>query len=228
MTHSEHGGEAVVGSGAPGVSRRHYWDWTSAGRAPNHGYLVPGVLRALGRPDGRRLLDVGCGNGALSAELAAAGWDVTGIDFEVHGVELAQAAHPDIAFAVHDIDDPLPASLRGGFDVVLAAEVVEHLFLPRELFARAREALGERGTMVVTTPYHGYAKNLALALSGRFDDHWVPLSDYGHIKFFSRRTLGALARECGVEPTRWYRLGRIPPLAASMVMVGTVGGGPAG
>ena len=64
--------------------------------------------------------------------------------------------------------------------------------------------------MVVTTPYHGYAKNLALAVTGRFDGHWVPLSDYGHIKFFSKRTLGMLARECGVEPTRWYRLGRNP------------------
>ena len=78
----------------------------------------------------------------------------------------------------------------GTFDTVLSAEVVEHLFLPRELFARAREALGDGGRLVVTTPYHGYAKNLALAVFGQFDQHWVPLSDYGHIKFFSKATLG--------------------------------------
>jgi 2-polyprenyl-6-hydroxyphenyl methylase/3-demethylubiquinone-9 3-methyltransferase len=219
MIDHQHRGDVVTVAGEPGASRDNYYEWTSAGPADNHGYLVPGVLRALGPPGGR-LLDIGCGNGALTAALAGAGWEVTGIDFEEHGIALARAAHPGAAFAVHDIYEPLPEALRGRYDAVLSAEVIEHLFLPREVFARAREALGGRGTVTVTTPYHGYAKNLAIAVTGRFDQHWSPRSDYGHIKFFSRRTLGALARECGVEPVRWERIGRIPPLAASMVMTG--------
>jgi 2-polyprenyl-3-methyl-5-hydroxy-6-metoxy-1,4-benzoquinol methylase len=227
MIDTEHRGDVVVTEGGPGASRSHYWEWTSADRAPNHGYLVPAVLAALGRPEGRRLLDIGCGNGALTAELALAGWEVTGIDFEESGIERARQAHPGVTFAVHDIYRPLPSGLRGRFDAVLSAEVIEHLFLPRELFARAREAVAAEGSLVLTTPYHGYAKNLALAVTGRFDGHWVPTSDYGHIKFFSRRTLGALARECGVEPVCWRRVGRIPPLAASMIMTGRLPG-PAG
>ncbi|HUA94795.1 MAG TPA: class I SAM-dependent methyltransferase [Acidimicrobiales bacterium] len=224
MIDSRHKSEASVAEGAPGASRSHYWEWTSADRAPNHTYLVPGVLRALGDPAGRRLLDLGCGNGALTAELAVAGWEVTGLDFEESGIERARQAHPGVTFAVHDIYQPLPESLRGRFDAVLSAEVIEHLFLPRELFARAREAVSAPSTIVVTTPYHGYAKNLALAVTGKFDGHWVPGSDYGHIKFFSRRTLAALARECGVEPYWWHRVGRIPPLAASMIMTGWIRG----
>lgn len=195
-----------------------YWRWERADPPPDHRYLVPAVLKALGDARSRTLLDVGCGNGALSARLADAGFAVTGIDFEPSGVDLARRAHPGLSFAVHDVGDPLPVEMAGFFDVVVATEIVEHLFRPRVLFARAREALGPQGEIVVSTPYHGYAKNLALALSGKFDDHWGPCTDYGHVKFFSRRTLGALAAECGFEPTGCVLAGRVPALAATMVM----------
>jgi 2-polyprenyl-6-hydroxyphenyl methylase/3-demethylubiquinone-9 3-methyltransferase len=39
----------------------------------------------------------------------------------------------------------------------------------------------------VTTPYHGYVKNLALAVTGQLDRHWQPWRDGGHIKFFFAR-----------------------------------------
>ncbi len=216
MTARPASGEPVVPR--PGESREGYWTWTSPDDAPNYGYLVPGVLDALVRAGGRRVLDLGCGNGALTARMAAAGFERSGLDGEPSGIEQARAAHPEIDFFVHDLAQPLPRSRQGTVDTVLSAEVVEHLFLPRELFARAREALGDRGRLVVSTPYHGYAKNLAIAVVGRFDQHWVPLSDYGHIKFFSKATLGALAGECGFEPVRWQRLGRLAPVAATMVM----------
>jgi 2-polyprenyl-3-methyl-5-hydroxy-6-metoxy-1,4-benzoquinol methylase len=199
-------------------SRSQYWEWTSATEAPNHRYLAPAVLRMLGPPGGRRLLDVGCGNGALTAKLAAAGFEVTGVDFEPHGIEHARAAHPGIEFLWHDVSNPLPAAMLGRFDVVTSAEMIEHLFLPRDLFARAREALGGRGELLVTTPNHGYTKNLAMALLDRFDVHVQALSDYGHIKFFSKRTLAQMATECGFTPVSWARAGRVPPIAASMLM----------
>jgi 2-polyprenyl-3-methyl-5-hydroxy-6-metoxy-1,4-benzoquinol methylase len=205
------------------VTDAGYPEWTFSGEAENHHYLVPAVLRSLPHQRGLRLLDIGCGNGALSARMAEAGMKVTGIDFTESGIERAQASYPGLEFKTHDITEPLPSELRGAFDVVTSAEVIEHLFLPRVLFARASEALAPGGTLIVTTPYHGYWKNLALALSGRFDGHWVARSDYGHIKFFSKRTLGALARECGFEPVRWIRAGRIPPLAATMVMTAKPG-----
>jgi 2-polyprenyl-6-hydroxyphenyl methylase/3-demethylubiquinone-9 3-methyltransferase len=201
-----------------GASASGYPEWTFSGEAENHHYLVPAVLHSLPDEKGLRLLDIGCGNGALSARLAQAGMKVTGIDFTLSGIDRARGSFPDLEFAAHDITEPLPPELAGKFDVVVSAEVIEHLFLPRVLFARATEALVPGGTLIVTTPYHGYWKNLAIALTGRFDPHWVPLSDYGHIKFFSKDTLGTLARECGFEPVRWIRAGRIPPLAATMVM----------
>jgi 2-polyprenyl-3-methyl-5-hydroxy-6-metoxy-1,4-benzoquinol methylase len=204
----------------PGDIESRYPEWTFSGEALNHHYLVPAVLKALRELGPRRVLDIGCGNGWLSAQVAKAGITVTGIDFTPSGIERAKASFPDLELLVHDAGEPLPDALRGQFDVVLSAEMIEHLFLPRTLFARAREALVPEGHVVITTPYHGYLKNLALAITGKFDHHWAVSSDFGHINFFSERTLAELARQCGFEPIAWDRAGRIGPLAATMVMTG--------
>ncbi len=147
---------------------------------------------------------------------------LTGIDFTSSGIDRARQSFPTLQFLDHDINEPLPEDLLGQFDVVLSAEVIEHLFFPRTVFARAREALGSEGHVILSTPFHGYFKNLALALTGKFDHHWQVGSDFGHIKFFSQRSLGAMARECGFDPIFWGRGGRLRPLAATMVMTGKI------
>lgn len=149
----------------------------------------------------------------MTARVAEVGYEATGIDFTETGIERARSSFPNINLRLHDIRDPLPDEMRGQFDAVLSCDVIEHLFLPRDLLLRAREALSPTGHVVIATPYHGYWKNLSLALLNRFDQHWTPKSDYGHIKFFSVRTLGELLDECGFEPLGTLRVGRIPPLA---------------
>lgn len=206
------------GSGAPTFSRDGYYEWRYSGPSDNHHYLLP-ALRSCLPPPGGRLVDLGCGNGFLTAQLAEDGWTATGVEGTPTGVAQARQSWPGLTFVQHDLDVPLPASLRGAFDVVVSTDVIEHLYLPRELLARAREALAGAGTLVLSTPYHGYWKNLALAATGRLDGHLQALADYGHVKFFSERTLAALALECGFRPRRFLRAGRIRPLAASMIMV---------
>ncbi|MGH8995184.1 MAG: class I SAM-dependent methyltransferase [Acidimicrobiales bacterium] len=212
--------ETVV---TPRRSRAAYYEWEFSGPTPNHRYLIPALRTCLTLAGGARLLDLGSGNGYVTAQLRDAGMAVTGVEGTPSGVERASRSWPDIPFVQHDITTPLPASLCGRFDVVTSVEVIEHLFLPREVFARAREALGEQGTLIVSTPFHGYWKNLALALAGKWDAHHQPLSDFGHVKFFSEDLLGAMAEECGFRPRRFLRAGRAQPLAATMLMVADLG-----
>jgi len=56
-----------------------------------------------------------------------------------------------------------------------------------------------------------------MALSGKTDAHFTALWDHGHIKFWSVRTLGELLGEVGFSDVRFERVGRIPPLAKSMI-----------
>ena len=61
----------------------------------------------------------------------------------------------------------------------------------------AFELLRPGGLFVVPTPYNGYLKNVALAVSGRMDRHWIALWDGGHIKFWSWKTIRVMLKEGG-------------------------------
>jgi 2-polyprenyl-6-hydroxyphenyl methylase/3-demethylubiquinone-9 3-methyltransferase len=196
--------------------------WEHAGHACTHRYLLPEVervLAGLGLPEGRkRIFDLGCGNGSAAAALQARGYEMAGVDPSPSGIAQARAAHPGLALAVGSTDDDL-AAIHGRFPVVISLEVVEHVYAPRRFARRVWELLEDGGTAIVSTPYHGYWKNLALAVTGRMDRHFTALWDHGHIKFFSRATLRLLLEEAGFVDVRIVRVGRIPPLARSMIAV---------
>jgi 2-polyprenyl-6-hydroxyphenyl methylase/3-demethylubiquinone-9 3-methyltransferase len=75
------------------------------------------------------------------------------------------------------------------------------------------------GCLVISTPYHGYVKNLALAITGKLESHFTVLWDYGHIKFWSKQTLYHLLVEAGFVIQRFRGAGRIPYLWKSMILV---------
>ncbi|WP_051356335.1 class I SAM-dependent methyltransferase [Azorhizobium doebereinerae] len=201
--------------------------YASAEPSGAHAYLLPCLARILdeferqdtGHQDaGRRLIDVGCGNGAVTQVLAARGYDVVGIDPSQEGIAQANRAYPHLAIHQGSAYDDLAATY-GVFDVVVSLEVVEHLYDPRRYARVIFDLLKPGGLTVLSTPYHSYLKNLALAASGRMDAHFTALWDHGHIKFWSRRTLAALLRESGFPEVTYHRVGRVPFLAKSMVAV---------
>jgi 2-polyprenyl-3-methyl-5-hydroxy-6-metoxy-1,4-benzoquinol methylase len=103
--------------------------------------------------------------------------------------------------------------------VVVSLEVIEHCFHPRRFAKTFYDLIAPGGIGILSTPYHGYWKNLALAVAGKWDDHLTVLWEGGHIKFFSKRTLGMLLAESGFNYIRFIRVGRIPPLAKSMIAI---------
>jgi 2-polyprenyl-6-hydroxyphenyl methylase/3-demethylubiquinone-9 3-methyltransferase len=107
----------------------------------------------------------------------------------------------------------------GTFPAVISLEVVEHVYAPRDYARQLFELVQPGGLAVISTPYHGYIKNVALAVSGKLDNHFTALWDHGHIKFWSMRTLGQLLVEAGFTRTKFFRVGRFAPLAKSMIAV---------
>jgi 2-polyprenyl-3-methyl-5-hydroxy-6-metoxy-1,4-benzoquinol methylase len=195
--------------------------WTSNEVPGAHDYLIPPTIKTLRDVSARTVLDLGCGNGSFSALLHSQGFSVAGCDASISGLALARQAHPNVNFFEHDISNPLPADHAGPYDSVVSLEVIEHLLLPRQLVVSAYKALRPGGVLIVSTPFHGYCKNVALALTNHFDEHWHPLRDFGHVKFFSRKTLSALIREQGFSVRNFIRVGRVPAFACSMIIVAT-------
>lgn len=198
------------------------YGFQSAGESHMHSRFMPHVFELAGMlKPGARVLDVGCGNGHTCGEFLKRGCTVVGIDLSEQGIALAKAAHPQGRFEVLGADDKLLANLRGEpFDLVVSTEVVEHLYSPRQYARGCFQAVKPGGRFICTTPYHGYLKNLALSLAGKWDAHANPLWDGGHIKLWSRRTLGRLLEEAGFVNQQFRGAGRLPGLWMTMVMSG--------
>jgi 2-polyprenyl-3-methyl-5-hydroxy-6-metoxy-1,4-benzoquinol methylase len=104
-------------------------------------------------------------------------------------------------------------------DIIVSTEVVEHLYHLRRLIQNAFRLLKPSGHFIISTPYHGWLKNVVLAASGKMDNHFTALWDGGHIKFWSRETLSGLLREAGFTELRFIGAGRVPYIWKSMILI---------
>jgi 2-polyprenyl-3-methyl-5-hydroxy-6-metoxy-1,4-benzoquinol methylase len=197
------------------------YGWHSQVGPESCGYIAPEVLRVVAKLGSRRVLDLGSGNGALCGQLARTGVQVVGAELDARGVEIARLAHPAIPFYQFGVeDDPADFMRRERpFDAVVSTEVIEHLYSPHRLPSFAAAVTRPGGYLIVSTPYHGYVKNVAIALLNRWDHHHTVLWHGGHIKFFSRRTLTQLVEGNGFNAIAFSGVGRVPWLWKSMIFV---------
>ena len=196
-------------------------DYGYTSEQPHHtdSYLFPTVLATLQRlSPGKPIFELGCGNGSTAAKLVEAGYSVTGIDPSESGIAIAARAFPRCRLEVGSSDEDLAARF-GTFEVVLSLEVAEHVYSPKRYAEAIADLLQPGGVAIISTPYHAYLKNLALAVSGKMDGHFTALWEGGHIKFWSRQTLGALFDAAGFDEIGFERVGRFAPLAKSMVAI---------
>lgn len=184
-----------------------------------HRALLPEIEKHL--PQGNPkpcLFDLGCGNGSTADYFLRKGYDLIGVDPSNDGIRIARNHLPEARLEIGSCYEDL-ASKYGKFPFLISLEVVEHVFFPRKFAKCAFDLLENGGTAFISTPYHGYLKNLALAASGKMDKHFTALWDFGHIKFWSRKTLEKLLIEAGFKKVSFIRVGRIPPIAKSMLAI---------
>lgn len=170
------------------------------------------------------VLDAGCGSGYVTNWFYQRGFqNVWAFDVATEGISMARSSFPDLSgvFFEHDAyESRLPDGIpHERFDLVLSVEVLEHLFSPVRYFSSLSSWVKEGGYLLVTTPYHGYLKNLATALLNRCDSHYGSLWEGGHIKFFSKETLTKLVEDSGFQVLDYAGCGRFPPLWKTMAML---------
>lgn len=196
-------------------------------RTASHYYLLPSIERIFEKmrvPKDAVILDAGCGGGHIAHELYERGYkNIWGFDVSEASVAIIKKSYIHIKnkFEVHNAyHRELPGSLpKKDYDIVLSVEVVEHLYSPKEYLGNISFWLKKGGFFIITTPYHGYIKNLTISLLNKSDKHFNPMLDGGHVKFFSKKTLYRLLDELGIRPLKFYGSGRLPFLWKSMIVV---------
>jgi SAM-dependent methyltransferase len=161
-------------------------------------------------PPRSRVLDVGCGEGRFTLELAQAGMSVVGADVAEEPLRRARAAHPELDMRVLPAQGPWPFA-DACFDVVWAGETIEHVADTLGWLSEIWRLLGPDGVLLLSTPAHPRLLRLMLALSDRaFDAHFDPRAD--HLRFYTRRSLTRLLGDCGFEGVDVRRAGGPPGL----------------
>lgn len=146
--------------------------------------------------DAKRVLDIGCGAGALGALLKERNPEtvVIGIEANAQAAEEARAAMDKVYCADVEYFD---WSLGEPFDCVVFADVLEHLRNPERVLSNARNVLANDGAIVFSVPN---ARNWEVVLQlaeGNWEYESEGILDRTHLRFFTRREIEKLLDETG-------------------------------
>ncbi len=151
------------------------------------------ILEILGSRPPSRILDLGCSGGLLAERLEGMGHHVIGVDVtEIVGVRDRASA-----FFKADLNEGIPAEVGSGFDVVLAADVIEHLVKPQALLHQVHDVVSPDGTAIFCVPNFAHWYPRLRSAMGRFDYDQRGILDATHLRFFTRRSVRKLVEGQG-------------------------------
>ena len=163
------------------------------------------------------LLDIGCGNGFLTKDMSRYFKKVIGIDNSNSAISQAKKNYSGninfINAKIENLENYQP------FNCITLIEVIEHLYSPDDILQKIYQIANNDTKIIISTPFHGFIKNLLILISGKFDKHFTPLWEHGHIKFFSKNTLKQLIERNNFKIVKTYYSGRFYPISKSIISV---------
>jgi SAM-dependent methyltransferase len=156
------------------------------------------VLELVGQR--QRVLDLGCATGALSRVLSERGCQVVGIDDDAEAAKLAsEYCEQVIVGDVEELDLDVELGDRR-FDVIVAADVLEHLRSPEATLTALRPFLAPGGYLVVSVPNVAHGSVRLALLNGSFPYSEVGLLDSTHLRFYTRASFVEMLVGGGFAP----------------------------
>ncbi len=168
---------------------------------PNGADSISKIARRIA--PGTRVLDLGCGPGALGRWLKAdKGCVVDGVEHSPKSAALAQPHYRKLAVA--DLErEPLAAHFADArYDYIVCADVLEHLRQPETLLRQLPSLLTPSGRIIISIPNVGYAGLVGALINGEFRYRDEGLLDATHLRFFTRKSLLAWLTSCELQVAR--------------------------
>lgn len=178
------------------AKERHVYDYDvdlTGQNAPVH------VMHLVGRS--KRVLEVGCGPGSVTRLLVQQGdCRVTGLEVDSEAIKRATPYCEKIIHADLNSETwPHMLEEEQRFDVVVAADVLEHLYDPWMTLKHMTALIGPDGYLVVSLPHAGHAAILSCLLNSDFEYRDFGLLDRTHIRFFGLRNMEDLFGQAGLK-----------------------------
>jgi SAM-dependent methyltransferase len=159
-----------------------------------------GLLHAL-MPSGVRVLDVGCGTGSVTLIAnRGKGNAVVSIEPDPQRAEIARSRGIETYCGYLA---PAFFAEHGNFDVIVFADVLEHLAEPAAMLDLALEGLRPEGSILISVPNAVHWTMRWQLLRGRFDYRESGIRDATHLRWFTRHTLEQLLASRGLQAEDW-------------------------
>ncbi|HEY2044209.1 MAG TPA: bifunctional glycosyltransferase/class I SAM-dependent methyltransferase [Jatrophihabitans sp.] len=142
-----------------------------------------------------RVLDLGCSGGRLSERIRELGHEVVGVD----SIEIPGVRDRLDRFVPGDLEVGVPAAAGDDFDVVVAADVIEHVRDPARLLRQMADVLAPGGQIIISTPNFGHWYSRGRAATGTFDYDRRGILDQTHLRFFTRASLRRTLHAAGLD-----------------------------
>jgi methionine biosynthesis protein MetW len=157
---------------------------------------VAGMLHTL-MPSGVRVLDVGCGTGSVTL-IANRTKNNEVLGIEPDEQRAARSRSRGIDTVCGELDDMFLAN-HGLFDVVVFADVLEHLPSPAGVLTRAISVLKPGGFVLISVPNVAHWTVRLKLLRGRFDYTETGILDATHLRWFTAKSIRSLCTEVGLD-----------------------------
>jgi SAM-dependent methyltransferase len=169
----------------------------AGGRSDGYYEQARPEVAALVPRECRRVLEVGCASGQLGRLLRQRGHQVTGIELVPEMAERARRWLDRVVTADVELDGfPFPPA---AFDALIFADVLEHLVDPWRVLRKAVAVLVDDGVVVASIPNVQNIGVLRRLISGRWDYRERGILDWGHLRFFTLRSIRALFAQAGLR-----------------------------
>jgi len=139
------------------------------------------ILQLINGVFGKNILDIGCASGYLGKKLVSMGNNVDGVDISKDAVKEAKKVLTN-AWCLDIENDVLP---KRKYDLVIATEIIEHLFDPEAFMSKIRKHLSPNGKLILSTPNFLHLYNRKNFLMGKIISEGSGMFDKGHIRYFS-------------------------------------------
>lgn len=161
-------------------------------------YEATGIVVSM-IPSGARVLDVGCATGSFTQLIAKnCQADIVGIEPDPGRAALAISRGLNVHLGILE---PALISETGLFDIVLFADVLEHLPNPQATLLLARHALKPGGSVIISVPNVAHWSVRLEVLQGRFRYQECGIMDATHLRWFTRASATSLLESAGFRPT---------------------------